>query len=143
MSMGGISGIRRRLARGTAALSVMAVTAVAVVTVTPGAAFASTAACGYGMSHGNVRTCVSAYSGAVWTSANVKLAGRTLESCLRRNGVSIGCTGYTYVAAGKGIRFGWLPGHVPDGTYCAVTWRRYSDGTTVKLATECVGFGVT
>jgi hypothetical protein len=138
-----IGGIRRRLALGAAALSVVAVTAVAVVTVTPGAAFASTGACGYGLSHGNVRTCVSVGGGAVWASAHVNLAGRTLTSCLRRNGVTIGCTGYTYVGAGKGIRFGWLPGHVPDGTYCAVTWRQYSDGTTVKLATECVGIGVT
>lgn len=139
-----IGGIRRRLALGTAALSVMAVTSIAVVTVTPGAAFASTAACGYGSSLGNVRTCVSLGGFSVSTSAHVKFAGRILNSCLRRNGVRVTCTGYRYVAPGHGIGLTWIPGgHVPGGIYCAVTWRLNPYGTTTKLASECVGIGVT
>ncbi len=139
-----IGGIRRRLALGTASLSVMAVTAIAVVTGAPGAAFASTGACGYGSSHGNVRTCVSLDGISVSTSAHVKGAGRTLNSCLRRNGVRVTCTGYSHVAPGHGIGLTWIPGgHVPNGTYCAVTWRKNPNGTTTKLASECVGIGVT
>jgi hypothetical protein len=139
-----ISGIRRRVARGAVALSVMAVTAIAVVTVAPGSAFASTNACGYGASHGNVRACVSLGGTSVSTSAQVKDVGRTLNSCLRRNGVRITCTGYSYVARGHGIGLTWIAGgHVPNGTYCAVTWRKNPNGTTTELASECVGIGVT
>jgi MFS family permease len=86
---------------------------------------------------------VSVGGGEAWSSAHVNLAGRTLNSCLLRNGATVACTGYTYVAPGAGIREGWLPRHLPDGIYCAVTWRMYSSGTTIKLATECVGLGVT
>ena len=129
---------------GAAAVSVITVTAIAVVTVAPGAAFASTGACGYGSSHGNVRTCVSLGGTSVSTSAQVKDAGRILNSCLRRNGVRVTCTGYSHVAPGRGIGLTWSPGgHVPNGTYCAVTWRKNPNGTTTKLASECVGIGVT
>jgi len=129
---------------GAAAVSVITVTAIAVVTVAPGAAFASTGACGYGSSHGNVRTCVSLGGTSVSASAQVKDAGRILNSCLRRNGVRVTCTGYSYVAPGRGIGLTWSPGgHVPNGTYCAVTWRKNPNGTTTKLASECVGIGVT
>jgi hypothetical protein len=139
-----IGGITRRLARGAAAVSVITVTAIAVVTVAPGAAFASTGACGYGSSHGNVRTCVSLGGTSVSASAQVKDAGRILNSCLRRNRVTVTCTGYSYVAPGRGIGLTWIPGgHVPNGTYCAVTWRKNPNGTTTKLASECVGIGVT
>jgi hypothetical protein len=139
-----IGGMARRAAHGTAALSVMIVTAIAAVTLAPGSALASTDACGYGSSHGNVRTCVSLGGTSVSTSAQVKSAGRTLNSCLRRNGVSVRCTGYSYVAPGHGIGLTWIPGgHVPNGNYCAVTWRKNPNGTTTKLASECVGIGVT
>jgi hypothetical protein len=138
-----IAGMRRRVALGTAILSAMAVAVAAVVTVAP-AAFASTDACGSGSSHGNVRTCVSLGGSSVSTSANVKDEGRTLNSCLRRNGVRVDCTGYSHVAPGHGIGLSWIPGgHVPNGTYCAVTWRKNPNGTTTKLASECVGIGVT
>lgn len=141
MSIGGVS---RRLVLGAVALSAMAVTAIAVVTVSPGTAFASTGACGYGSSHGNIRTCVSLGSTSVSTSTHVKDAGRTLNSCLRRNGVRVTCTGYSYVAPGHGTGLTWIPGgHVPNGTYCAVTWRKNPNGTTTKLAAECVGVGTT
>lgn len=137
-------GIARRAAVGTAALSVMVMTAVAAVTVAPGAAFASTDACGSGSSHGNVETCVSLGGTSVSTSAQVKDAGRVLNSCLRRNGVRVRCTGYSFVAPGHGIGLTWIPGgHIPNGTYCAVTWRKNPNGTTTRLASECVGIGVT
>ena len=136
--------IRRRATLGTASLSAMAAAAIAVVTVTPGPAFASEGACGYGPSHGNVRTCVSLGATSVSASADVKDAGRTLNSCLRRNGVRIGCTGYSYVAPGHGTGLTWTPdGHVPTGTYCAVTWRKNPNGSTTKIGSECVGIGVT
>jgi hypothetical protein len=139
-----IGGIRRRAARGTAALTVMAATAIAVVVVAPGAAFASTGACGYGSSHGNVRTCLSLGGTSVSVSAHVKDAGRTLNSCLRRNGVKIGCTGYLRVAPGHGTGFTWIPGgHVPNGTYCSFTWRRNPNGTSTRIGSECAGIGVT
>ena len=129
---------------GAAAVSVITVTAIAVVTVAPGAAFASTGACGYGSSHGNVRTCVSLGGTSVSASAQVKDAGRILNSCLRRNGVRVTCTGYSYVAPGRGIGLTWSPGgHVPNGTYCAVTWRKNPNRTTTRLGSECVGIGVT
>jgi hypothetical protein len=122
----------------------MAVTAIVAVAVTPGAAFASTGACGYGSSHGNVRNCVSLSGTSVSASAHVEEVGRALNSCLRRNGVRVSCTGYSYVAPGHGIGLTWIPGgHVPNGTYCAVTWRKNPNGTTTKLASACVGIGVT
>jgi hypothetical protein len=137
-------GIRRGVALGVAALSVMAVTAIAAVTVAPGEAFASTNACGYGSTNGNVRTCVLMSGTSVSTSAQVKDEGRTLNSCLHRNGVRLGCTGYSYVARGHGTGLNWIPGgHIPNGTYCAVTWRKNPNGTTTELASECVGIGVT
>jgi hypothetical protein len=138
-----IGGIRRRLAVGMAALSLAAVTAMAMVTVTPEAAFASTDACGYGSSLGNVRTCVSVGGFSVSTSAHVNFAGRILASCLRRNGVRVTCTGYFHVTPGHGIGLTWTPGgHVPDGLYCAVTWRKNPGGTTTRIASECVGLGL-
>jgi hypothetical protein len=139
-----IAGIRRRVALGAAALSVTAVTAVALVTVAPGAAFASTVGCGYGSSNGNVRTCVDLGGTSVSTSAQVIDSGRVLNSCLRRNGVKVTCTGYEYVARGRGIGLNWIPGgQVPDGTYCAVTWRKNPNGAVKELAKECVGIGTT
>jgi hypothetical protein len=139
-----IAGIRRRVALGAAALSVTAVTAIAVVAVAPGTAFAATNGCGYGSSNGNVRTCVSLSGTSVSASAQVKDSGRVLNSCLHRNGVRITCTGYEYVAAGHGIGLNWIPGgQVPNGTYCAVTWRKNPNGAMTELASECVGIGTT
>jgi len=136
--------MRSRIARGAVGLSVTAVTAIAAVALAPGAAFASTTACGYGSSHGNVRTCVSLGNTSVSASAAVKDVGRTLNSCLRRNGVRIECTGYTHVVRGEGIGLTWIPGgNVPNGTYCSVTWRKNSNGTTTELSKECVGIGTT
>lgn len=34
-------------------------------------------------------------------------------------------------------------GQVPDGTYCAVTWRENPNESTTKIASRCVGIGVT
>lgn len=139
-----IGWMTRRVARGTAALAVLAVTAIAVVLVAPEAASASVGACGYGSSHGNVRTCVSLDGTSVSTSARVKEAGRTLNTCLRRNGVKIGCSGYAHLGRGHGIGFSWVPGgHVPNGTYCAYTWRKNPNGTSTRIGSECVGIGVT
>jgi hypothetical protein len=139
-----IAGIRKRVALGAAALSVTAVTAVALVTVAPGAAFASTVACGFGTTHGNVRTCVSLGATSVSASAQVIDSGRVLNSCLRRNGVRVTCSGYRYVPRGRGTGVTWFPGgQVPDGTYCAVTWRKSPNGTVTELAKECVGIGTT
>jgi hypothetical protein len=139
-----IAGMTRRVALGAAALSVTAVTAVAMVTAAPGAAFASTVACGFGSTHGNVRTRVSLGGTSVSTSAHVNDAGRVLNSCLRRNGVRVTCSGYAYVARGRGIGLAWIPGgQIPDGTYCAVTWRKNPNGSVTELAKECVGIGTT
>lgn len=139
-----IGGIRRRLVLGAAALSVLAGVAITVVAAEPGPAFAATVACGTGPSHGNVRTCVSLGGTSVSASAQVRSAGRVLNSCLRRNGVRLECTGYSYVARGHGTGLTWIPGgQVPDGTYCAVTWRKNPNGTTTRLGSECVGVGVT
>jgi hypothetical protein len=139
-----VGRIRSRITRGAVGLSVTAATAIAAVALGPGAAFASTTACGYGSSHGNVRTCVSLGGGSVSASAAVKDVRRTLNSCLRRNGVRIECTGYTHVAPGHGIGLTWIPGgQIPDGTYCSVTWRKNANGTTTELSKECVGIGTT
>jgi hypothetical protein len=123
-----------------AVLSVLAVTVIAVVTVAPQAASASTNNCGYGSSNGNVQTCVSVGDTSVGVSAQVKDSGRVLNVCLHRNGVSVGCTGYSYVPRGSGSGFSWVPGgQVSNGTYCAVTWKKDPNGTTTELASECVG----
>jgi hypothetical protein len=123
---------------------VLAVTAVGLVAAVPGPALAATGACGTGSSHGNVRTCVSLSGKSVSVSAQVKSSGRVLNSCLRRNGTKVACTGYRYIAAGRGIGFTWIPGGlVPDGIYCAVTWRKNPNGAVTKLGSECVGVGTT
>ena len=85
--------------------------------------------CGYGSSSGNTRTCVSMGSKTVSTSATVVSAGLTLRSCLRRNGARVVCSAYGYVRPGSGTGNTWLAGGaVPEGTYCAVTWRRSANG---------------
>ena len=55
------------------------------------------------------------------------------------------CTNYQYVSPGAGIGLTWVPGgDVPDGNYCAVTWRLNTDGTTTEIdGGECVGVGTT
>jgi hypothetical protein len=135
-----IGQMRRRVARGMAVLSVLTVTVIAVVTIAPQAASASTNNCGYGSSNGNVQTCVSVGDTSVGVSAQVKDSGRVLNVCLHRNGVSVGCTGYSYVPRGSGSGFSWVPGgQISNGTYCAVTWKKDPNGTTTELASECVG----
>jgi hypothetical protein len=34
-------------------------------------------------------------------------------------------------------------GQIPNGNYCAVTWRANTDGTTTEIDSECVGVGTT
>lgn len=118
----------------------------ALPTVLPSrlATAAATSQCGYGSSAGNVRTCISLGSGTVSTSATVLSTGRTIRSCLRRNGARIECTGYGYVGPGGGTGNTWVAGGaVPAGTYCAVTWRLQPSGAQDKVGTVCVGFGTT
>ena len=106
------------------------------------AAAASQTFCGYGSSSGNVRTCVADKGGSVSSSATVVHQAQVLQSCLHRNGSRIGCTAYTYVRPRGGIGFTWAaPGGVPPGTYCAVTWRKNTNGSTSEIGSEC--FGVT
>jgi hypothetical protein len=108
------------------------------------ASAAGTSQCGYGSSAGNVRTCISLGSGTVSTSATVVSTGRTIRSCLRRNGARVECTRYSYVQPGGGTGNTWVAGgSVPAGTYCAVTWRLQPDGAQGKVGTVCVGFGTT
>jgi hypothetical protein len=108
------------------------------------ASAAATTQCGYGSSGGNTRTCVTMASTAVSTSATVISTGRTIRSCLRRNGARLQCTAYSYVKPGGGTGSSWVAGGaVPDGTYCAVTWRLNTNGAQTKVGTECVGIGTT
>jgi hypothetical protein len=112
---------------------------------TPGLASAAPVTqCGYGSSAGNTRTCVTLGSTTVSTSATVISTGRTLRSCLRRNGSRLVCTAYGYIRPGGGTGNTWVAGgQVPSGTYCAVTWRLYADGAQAKVGTVCVGVGTT
>jgi hypothetical protein len=108
------------------------------------ASAAGNSQCGYGQSAGNVRTCINLGSSSVSTSATVVSTGRTIRSCLRRNGARVECTAYSYLRPGGGTGNTWLPGGaVPAGTYCAVTWKLQPSGAQVKVATVCVGFGTT
>jgi hypothetical protein len=110
----------------------------------PQLAAAATNQCGYGSSGGNTRTCVSLGSTTVSTSATVMSSGRTIRSCLRRNGARIECTAYSYLKSGGGTGSTWVAGgSVPAGTYCAVTWRLAPNGAQTKIGTECVGIGTT
>jgi hypothetical protein len=78
----------------------------------------------------------------VTTSASVTTSGRTLQSCLHLNGTRIACTAYSYVRPGSGIALTWIPGgYIPNGTYCAVTWRKDPNGSTTEIGSSC--FGVT
>lgn len=132
-----------RLARLIVGLSVVAGSSFGF-TSSQAASAAGTSACGYGASGGNTRTCVSLGSRTVSTSATVMSTGRTIRSCLRRNGARLQCTAYSYVRPGGGTGSTWLAGGaVPGGTYCAVTWRLFTSGAQQKIGTECVGTGTT
>ena len=132
-----------RLARLIVGLSVVAGSSFGFAS-SQAASAASTSQCGYGASGGNTRTCVSLGSKTVSTSATVISTGRTIRSCLRRNGARLQCTAYSYVRPGGGTGSTWLAGGaVPDGTYCAVTWRLFTSGAQQKIGTECVGTGTT
>jgi hypothetical protein len=133
--------------RGAAPLGIMigllSFGCVLLVAVHAGDATAASSACGYGSSSGNVRTCVSVGNTSVSTSSTVVSSGRVLQSCLHRNGARLGCTAYTYVPPGSSIGLQWIyGGGVPSGTYCALTWRRNTDGSTTQIGSECVGVTV-
>jgi hypothetical protein len=133
----------RSTTRFIAVLSLLAGMAFAAVPPIPASA-SPTSACGYGSSGGNTRTCLSIGAGSVSTSATVISYGRTLRSCLRRDGARVVCTAYSYVKPGGGTGNTWVAGgSVPDGTYCAVTWRLYANGAQQKVGTECIGMGTT
>jgi hypothetical protein len=135
----------RQLRRGRV-VAVAAAGAAALAVWSPGLASAGLGKCGPGSSGGNVRSCVSVGNGDVSTSASVPAggSGRVLQSCLHRNGQRIYCTAYQYVAPGGGIGGDWVQAKVPDGNYCAVTWKKQPDGSTVEVDTgECVGVGTT
>jgi hypothetical protein len=114
-----------------------------LVAARAGDATAASSACGYGSSSGNVRTCVSVGNTTVSSSSTVVSSARVLQSCLHRDGVRLGCTAYTYVPAGSSIGFqSVFGGGVPSGTYCALTWRRNTDGSTTQIGSECIGVTV-
>jgi hypothetical protein len=147
--MSAASGAGGRFARRWAAipvalLSILGGSVVSTALPSGPAAAATTNQCGYGSSAGNVRTCISLGSGSVSTSATVIATGRTIRSCLRRNGARVECTRYSYVGPGGGTGNTWVAGgSVPAGTYCSVTWKLQPSGAQEKVATVCVGFGTT
>jgi hypothetical protein len=140
-----MTGRARRTVRAAALLSALIPAAAVVSYVGASAASASAGSgCTYGSSNGNVKTCATASSNftSVSASASVTQSGRTLQSCLHRNGVRIECSGYAYVRVGGGIGVTWVPGgSIPNGTYCALTWRKNLDGSTTEIGSTC--FGVT
>jgi hypothetical protein len=135
----------RRIVRAAALVSAL-VPAAAVVSYVgaPAAGASVNSGCTYGSSNGNTKTCISGDANftSVSTSASVTTSGRTLQSCLHRNGTRIECTGYSYVRPGSGIGLTWIPGgSIPNGTYCALTWRKDPNGSTSEIGSSC--FGVT
>ena len=80
-------------------------------------------ACTYGSSSGNTYTCVNANAGGVDAQATIRHSGRYLDVCLTNQwGLTIGCTGYQYVAPGHYLRWG-IRGRPANELYCALTYR--------------------
>lgn len=105
----------------------------------------ATTSCGFGISGGNIRTCISGNSGVATSGATVISSARVLQSCVARNGVQIACSRYTRLGPGAGTGVTWVSGRsrLPDGTYCAVTWRSNGNGTSTRVAKICFGIGTT
>jgi hypothetical protein len=132
--------------RATKLIAVLPLVGGLFVAITPPAVASASAntQCGYGSSAGNTRTCLTIGSRTASTSATVVYSGRVLRSCLRLNGARLACSAYTYVTPGAGIGNTWIAGGaVPDGTYCAVTWKLAPDGVQSRIGTICVGIGTT
>jgi hypothetical protein len=134
----------RRLSSVGAGFIVAAGIFFAVMPVAQASASSGTT-CGYGDSGGNTQTCLTVGNGFVSTSASVVNggSGRTLQSCLHITGNPAGCTAFTYVPPGGGIGTSvTYGGGVPSGTYCSVTWRANTDGTTSQIGDNCQGVTV-
>jgi hypothetical protein len=98
--------------------------------------------CGYGDSDGNTQTCLTIGNNSVSVSAGVVNggAGRVLSSCLHVNGTPDGCTGFSYVGPDAGTGLTVIYGSsVPNGTYCAVTFRQNPDGSSSQIGDNCQG----
>jgi hypothetical protein len=102
----------------------------------------SGASCGYGDSDGDTQTCLTIGGSSVSVSAGVVNggAGRELSSCLHVNGNPDGCTGFSSVGPGSvtGLTVTFGNG-VPNGTYCAVTFRQNPDGSSSQIGDNCEG----
>jgi hypothetical protein len=112
--------------------------------IVSGTAFAATpdmAACTFGSSSNNVKTCIS-FTSQVTAEAIVVNSARKLLVCVERpNGAQLMCTlngRYQTVAPGNSIRVSWPPtGTAPTATYCAVTRRMNADGTNTVIGDIC------
>lgn len=131
------SRLRRFCSRSVLATGLIGALGVSLLAAAP--ALAETDTCGYGSSGGNVLTCVHMNYGdgsQVAASARVETSTRTLDACLTQNGTTLGCTGFKSVSPGHVITYAPAIDLKP-ATYCAITYRRNSDGSSTEIGDEC------
>lgn len=112
-----------------------------IVSGTAFAAVPDTAACTFGSSANNVKTCIHAFS-QVEAQAIVVNSARKLLVCVETpGGAQLACSfngRYVSVAPGTSISATYPnTGQAPTATYCAVTRRMNADGTNNVIGDIC------
>jgi hypothetical protein len=112
------------------------------------AAPASNEGCTFGTSSGNVKTCDNIITNgsrvaSVEAFAIVVSSTRKLMVCVTNgNGTEEQCSnkgGFVSVSPGNEVQTTWAPsGGAPAGTYCAITYRENSGGSSTQIGSECL-----